>query len=365
MLVEAISDNVIPHNKIIFLSTTTSEQHQDHMAGINNAGHIVGDGSVTDLKSPYHPTYFGAIWDSQHPDAQPVRLPTVSDDHVLAINNLDHVAGSSHYKSDVDGINREQATIWIDHAAIQLGSLNDNKEDSQATDINDQDWVVGATIYPYYHTVPFVWKDNKMVELSTLAAHEGYASAINNAGQIVGHSMPTLDKTHAVTWENGVLHDLTPNSGYASAKDINDKGIIVGTDDFKPVAWLNGGVIQLAGADVKGAMMATAEKINNKNQIIGEYLDATFTSHALYWSSFDAAPVDLSSFFSDKIPGNAAHIKANGINDNGLITGDVIMGSESFGFVLDISNPDHVQLTATSDASVNTAASANIWSHGF
>ena len=82
---------------------------------------------------------------------------------------------------------------------------------------------------------PFVWQNGVMTDLGVLPGDEdGRASAINNAGQIVGSSGRTDPDTYesfyrAFIHANGVMTPLPVPSPEAYASDINENGVVVGT----------------------------------------------------------------------------------------------------------------------------------------
>jgi probable HAF family extracellular repeat protein len=122
-----------------------------------------------------------------------------------------------------------------------------------------------------------------VTDLGTLGEGASQANAINEAGQVVGHSdaqllgdeLPTTSTyllTHAFFWENGVMTDIRiPGSHWSDAHDINDSGQVVGEahflgDDTIPpqhaFLWDDGAMTDFgSGTD--------AHAINNAGQIIG------------------------------------------------------------------------------------------------
>jgi probable HAF family extracellular repeat protein len=88
------------------------------------------------------------------------------------------------------------------------------------------------------------------------------ATAVNNAGQVVGYSAPTASTVHAFRWRAGVLTDLgtNPGGGYSRANAINDAGQVAGTADRVPggfgypVRWSRAGAITDLGGPVANAL---------------------------------------------------------------------------------------------------------------
>ncbi len=136
-------------------------------------------------------------------------------------------------------------------------------EDGSAEGINDASQVVGALGSPAnFPAVAVLWQDDTITDLGTLGLERSEARAINNAGQIVGSSVPVTGGQHAVRWENGTITDLGPGE----AHDINEAGQIVGyrvtdTGEHIAVLWQGGTVTDLGPGEALG--------INEVGQIVG------------------------------------------------------------------------------------------------
>jgi len=111
-----------------------------------------------------------------------------------------------------------------------------------------------------------------------------HACALNNTGQVVGHSMLTNNATfHGFLWTAATqMQDIGTLPGdYASlALGINDAGQIVGTsiqDEamtiLTAVIWENGGITdlnKLVAANPAGLYLFWADSINSAGEIAGE-----------------------------------------------------------------------------------------------
>ncbi len=167
-----------------------------------------------------------------------------------------------------------------------------------AIDINDNGQAVGisgpcAPFNPnlgyYISSHALLWeKDGSVHDLGNLGGPAGtfggnHACAINNQGQVVGHSDLTGDTTfHAYLWtkETGIMKDigtLQGNFDFASAATgINDEGQVVGLsvdENFNIAAflWENGTMTDLNSLIPAGSplFLQGAAKINSRGDIVG------------------------------------------------------------------------------------------------
>jgi uncharacterized membrane protein len=101
-------------------------------------------------------------------------------------------------------------------------------EYSSAYDINDQTVIVGNSDYGFIVSA-FVWRSGVITGLPNLGSGSR-ALALNEAGAIVGASGETYDgASYPVLWEHGTVTRLGDQFG--EARDINARGLIVGTLD--------------------------------------------------------------------------------------------------------------------------------------
>lgn len=261
-------------------ATTTS-------AGVANADRSDPDYRVEALEALAGPRAFGA-----------------------AINNRRLVAGAS-----TTDTGKLHATIWRGGGPKDLGTLGGPEASSavlwpgvnddgvvvgvsQTDDVdpNNESWSCGAFLPARvgYACVGFVWRDGRMRALPTLGGTHGFATDVNNHGQIVGWAEnqvedPECDPVsgqvlqfRAVRWDRYGRHttELPPlaGDGVSSATAINDKGRVVGISGAcdqavgrlsarNPVVWDHGRPRLLP--DLGGIAWDTPMAINERGDAVG------------------------------------------------------------------------------------------------
>ncbi|MHC4113047.1 MAG: DUF3466 family protein, partial [Planctomycetota bacterium] len=251
---------------MVDLGTLPGQSHSG-AEGINDAGQVVGD-TIGDYE------FVAFIWDSekgmQYLDGIGTRESTAFD-----INNRGQVVGEVGY-----------AFLWDpDSGVIDLGRLA-NSGSSCAYAINEYAQVVGSSHSVSGPAHAFIWDSiNGMHDLGTLGGSVSVALGINNHGQVVGRSRyePDNDNYRAFLWDNnnGMI-DLSSNFAFGTegsvASAINDAGQIVGyLNPWGPsVAFyldIDNGMIKLEDLIPPGSMwkvLKFAFDINNRGQIVGQ-----------------------------------------------------------------------------------------------
>ena len=240
--------------------------------------------------------------------------------------------------------------------------------------LNDAGQVVGGSGHA------FLWDGEKTSDLGYLPPEgslddtESVAYGINSRGQIVGSSgsfrpifMSGLVVARGFLYQNNRLSQLTGNGSFEPYA-INDRGQIVGLDDYRGFLYENGRLTQLGTlSHVPVGNRSTARAVSNAGQVVGwstvnkgtfgaPYAEGgrtvrrrgqwitekvrlptrTFFTHACLWrvSGKAVRQRDLGT-----LPG-WVNSYAYGINDRGEVTGSV---SDTSGGTYGVSPNAHAQ----------------------
>jgi probable HAF family extracellular repeat protein len=195
---------------------------------------------------------------------------------------------------------------------------------------------------------PFLWENGRMIDLGSLGGVAGGPSALNNLGQVVGQSSDAADPAacfagndpencHPFLWDHGTLVDLnldTIGGNPLTANAINDAGEIVGgavfsvNRPFDAYLWKNGVATDLG--TLPGDCFSEAFAINSKSQVVGRSVGCDFSTRTFLWDN--GSLIDLSVFVP---PGSGLQlVEAVAINDRGEIAGDLVPPDCGGGIVL-------------------------------
>ena len=140
----------------------------------------------------------------------------------------------------------------------------------------------------------WLWQDGRVTDLGNLGGDGqfggNHACAINNRGQVVGHSDLTGDTTfHAYLWtrEAGMRDLGTLPGDFASlAIGINDRGEVVGASlaanfSSRAILWQNGAMTDLNTLipASSGLYLLLAESVNSSGEIVGTGVTKTGEVH--------------------------------------------------------------------------------------
>jgi probable HAF family extracellular repeat protein len=195
--------------------------------GINHSGQVVGYSAMANSSS------HAFLWDASNGMQDLGILPGGTHSFAGGINDSGQVVG---YSDTVGTRGFGHAFLWQNGAMTDLGTLPGDG-DSYANGINNSGQVVGESRGDPSHA--FLWDAvHGMQDLGTLGRNAS-AYGINSNGQVVGRS-EVFDPSfgdyvdHAFVWQNGTMSDLNnlipPGSGLTlfEATAINNAGQIVG-----------------------------------------------------------------------------------------------------------------------------------------
>jgi probable HAF family extracellular repeat protein len=204
---------------------------------------------------------------------------------------------------------------------------------------------------PVFQFKPVIWENGKIRELPTYPGDpDGAAIAINDNGQVVGVSGPCaafnpnlglyLLDSHALLWQDGTVTDLGNLGGDGGfggnhACAINNQGQVVGHSDltgdttFHAYLWTKETGMQDLET-LQGDFASLALGINDRGEVVGASLAPDFSSRAFLWEN--GVMTDLNTL----IPANSALflLQAKSINSSGEIVGLAVTSTgELHGFL--------------------------------
>lgn len=275
-----------------------------------------------------------------------------------SITNGGDIAGFSFKQ----GNTVRHAALWRRGVITDLGALGGDSVNSSVvwpgqnergmvvgisqTAIKDtlgETWSCSAFItFTGYTCVGFVWENRVMKALPTLGGDNGFATGVNNRGQVVGWAEtrvvdPTCNapqklQFRAVLWEpkKGTLRELRPISGdsTSAATAINERGQAVGISGrcdvavgrfsaLRSVIWEDGVPSEIP--NLGGQTWHTPMAINNHGDVVGFSnppgdVNGAFQVHAFLWTK-DRGIQDLGT-----LPGDTTS-QALGINSRRQVVG--------------------------------------------
>ena len=93
--------------------------------------------------------------------------------------------------------------------------------------VNDSGQATGSLTNSH----PFLYSNGKTIDLGTLGGTNGYGSAINSQGDVVGSAQTASSQWHAFLYTNGIMKDLgvLPGDLASLAVSINNLGQVLGS----------------------------------------------------------------------------------------------------------------------------------------
>jgi uncharacterized membrane protein len=143
------------------------------------------------------------------------------------IGGAGSVAGDVNNRGQIVGSDGGVAVRWWRGAETPLST-----EPTQAVAVNRQGTVTGTHFGPW-GTAGFVWQRGRFVELPAPPGEPGFTftqpAGINGREQVVGTS-----SDGAFVWENGTAALLPGRTRATAAYDINERGVVAGSNPTTP-----------------------------------------------------------------------------------------------------------------------------------
>jgi probable HAF family extracellular repeat protein len=264
---------------------------------INGRGQVVGF-SFNAIPDPVSIIYFGLagltngtqtrayLWE----DGVMQDLGTLGgpDAVALFVNEHGQVAGFSYTNSNPDpvtGVPTTHPFVWTKEAGMKdLGSLGGSLGwvNSESGGFNNRGEMIGiSNLAGDQIAHPFLWDGEKLIDLNAggIEGNPLDASAINDAGDVVGQALFSNQFFHAYRWRDGVVTDLgtVGADGCSAALVINNRGQIVGQsfacDGSRghPFLWEDGSMVDLSSLIFSGPSLRLVETraINDRGEIAG------------------------------------------------------------------------------------------------
>lgn len=190
--------------------------------------------------------------------------------------------------------------LYRNGVTIDTGTLGGSHIE-RPVDLNNKGDVVG--ISSDFDRRAFLYSDGELIDLGDLGGPKSFPAAINERGDVVGWSIFLSDtESHAFLYRNGEMIDLGTLLGLnaegdeSEARDINDRGDIVGistsTEIFGPdhaFLFQDGEMIDLG---TLGGSFSSATLINNRGDIAGfSAVEGDAVTHAFLFR--DGVLIDL------------------------------------------------------------------------
>lgn len=198
-----------------------------------------------------------------------------------------------------------------------------------ATAVNNAGQVVGYTQITGMDQ-PFSWTTGTVTWLGLFGGFAGQASGINDAGQVVGNiaGLPGGHEADATLWANGTITNLGSTlGGLNSASGINSSGQVVGTSNVgsnscspsggeNAFIWSGGAISSL---DPSTSVNSVATAINDAGDAVG-YVQSSLVSACASQAALFAGG---STIILPQLPGgdSSTVTVANAINTAGQIVG--------------------------------------------
>lgn len=272
------------------LSPLVEPNSDSYALAINNFGQVAG------ASSGYYAN--ATVWSGAN--ATTLSTPTGGGSVATGINDAGIVAG---YSGSGRGFG---VALWNGNTGASLGGIAGLGGSSMATGINNSSQVAGwsyTTGDAAVHAV--MWDGDKITDLGALNGFAySQANAINNAGQLAGMAMSIGGLEHAILWNGTKATDLgTPDGANSVAIAINNAGKVVGITMPNPAGYGNQQATLWTGTSVidlntllsesvlsAGWVLQSANGINDHDSIVGSAYNTQTHSYSAFLLTLSAVP---------------------------------------------------------------------------
>jgi probable HAF family extracellular repeat protein len=307
------------------------------IAALNDAGQVAGTSRINATSTVEH-----AFRWSKETGMVKLAPPGVLSSSAFDINSRGWVAGTAQFPGEPPAEWR-RAFRWTPQTGmVGLGAL---ERGSRGSRLNDAGTVVGSSASRAVR-----WPGTTPVPLES-GGLSGFASDINNAGQVVGGAERSPGFVVAVLWtpQNGLV-DLGLRMG-SGADKINANGLVIGngyagSGGPQGFVWCRENGLVMLGQKVTAAAYAT--DLNNLGQVVGSLEGRPFV-----WTRAEGVVI-LDRRIPDAPPGLSLVGQAYAISDNGTI----VAGSNT-GLVLLVPGSGYREPPVASPVQINGTQRSN------
>jgi probable HAF family extracellular repeat protein len=157
-----------------------------------------------------------------------------------------------------------------------------------------------------------------IIDLGALDPSGSQATVVNARGDVGGRTYaprPCCPEHHAFLWQNGTMQLLIPPDSHGSeVTGITDKGTVLVSDNTnRAFLWKDGTWLELG-------FRGSANDINKSEAVVGAYESGSGSVHAYLYQN---------GVFRDLGTLGATHSVAWGVNDTGIVVGNLHFGTGS------------------------------------